>query len=113
MFTENEKNLLLKTIAGLIKKYQGAGPKCHYIKYYDREIHIIVKGTQSLTQAYLVKTYGQEYIDAIYKYYFLTVADAVSELDQVFMGKFEMQLSSWEPDFFGDQAVFKIKHRQD
>ncbi|KNZ40340.1 Na-translocating system protein MpsC family protein [Acetobacterium bakii] len=111
MFTEEEKKLLLKSIAGLTKKYQGAGPKSHYVKYYDREIHIVMKGTLSSTEIYLVKTFGQEYIDAVQKFYILTVAEAVSQLDQIFMGKYQMQLLACEPDFINDQVVFKIKHR--
>jgi len=109
MFTEDEKKLLLKSIAGLIKKYRGSGPKSHYVKYYDHEIHIIMKGILSPTETFLVKTYGQEYIDSVHKFYILTVTDAVNQLNQIFMGKFEMQLLAWEPDFFNDQAVYKIK----
>lgn len=58
MFTEDEKKLLLKSVAGLIKEYRGVGPKTHYIKYYDHEIHIIVKGTLTPVEKYMIKTFG-------------------------------------------------------
>lgn len=110
MFTEEEKKLLLKSVSDLIKGYRGVGPQSHYIKYYDHEIHIIVKGTLTPVERYMVQTFGQEYIDAIYKFYFITVAEAIKKLDQIFRGKYQMELVAWEPDFLNDQIVYKVKH---
>jgi len=111
MFTEEEKKLLLKSVSGLIKGYRGVGPQSHYIKYNDHEMQIIVKGTLTPVERYMVQTFGQEYIDAIYKFYFITVAEAIEKLDLVFQGKHQMELIAWEPDFLNDQVMYKIKYK--
>lgn len=111
MFTNDEKKRLLKTIADLLKEYRGAGPKSHYIKYYEQEIHIVVTGTLSPVEKYLVQTFGQEYIDAVYKFYYLIVQQAIQKMDQVFDGKHQMKLLAWEPDFLNDRVVYRIKYK--
>lgn len=110
MFTAEEKKILLKTVSGLIKSYRGVGPQSHYIKYLDQQMHIIVKGTLSPVERYMVQTFGQEYIDAIYKFYFITVTEAIEKLDQALQGKHQLKLIAWEPDFLNDQVVYRVSH---
>lgn len=110
MFTDEEKKLLLKSVSGLIKGYRGVGPQSHYIKYYDQEMQIIVKGTLTPVERYMVQTFGQEYMDAVYKFYFITVEQAINKLDLIFDGKHQMELLAWEPDFQNDLVVYRIKH---
>lgn len=57
MFTDEEKKLLLKSVSGLIKGYRGVGPQSHYVKYYDHEMQIIVKGTLTPVERYMVQTF--------------------------------------------------------
>lgn len=47
----------------------------------------------------------------MHKFYFITVEDAIKKLDLVFLGKHQMELIAWEPDFLNDQVTYKIKYK--
>lgn len=109
-FTDENKRKLLKSCADIIKDFRGVGPQSHYIKYYDKEIHLTVIGTLTKIEKYFFNTHGQEYIDAIYKFYLHGVKASIHRLDQLFMSKYKFELLAWEPDFLNDKIVYKIKH---
>ena len=99
MITSEEKSILLKEISQILKEVRGAGPKTHSLKEIDNELHVIITGTLTPSEMYLFSTYGQEYIDTVYKFYYDSLERAVKRLDDALNNKYNFKLIRWEPDF--------------
>ena len=112
MITAEDKCILQREISLKIKNFRGVGPQSHVIKDLGNELELTVKGTLVPIEKYFFKTYGQEYIDAVYKFYFDTVLLSVKQIDDALNNKYQLRLIRWEPDFFNDCIKYVLQYTQ-
>jgi len=112
LITSEDKSILQREISQRIKNFRGVGPQSHVIKDLGNELEITVKGTLVPIEKYFFRTYGQEYIDAVYKFYFETVELAIQQLDDALNKKYQFSLIRWEPDFLNDSIKYILKYSQ-
>lgn len=112
LITAEDKRILQREISMKIKDFRGVGPQSHVIKDLGNELEITVKGTLVPVEKYFFQTYGQEYINAVYKFYFETVELAVKQLDDALNNKYQLSLIRWEPDFLNDSIKWVLQYTQ-
>lgn len=107
----NEKDIssIQKAIAVTIKEFRGVGPKSHSFSWDENEFKIIINGTLTAVEKYMFSTFGQEYLDAVYKFYYQTIPKAIDRLDEILLRKYQFELIKWDPDFFKDCMKITLK----
>lgn len=107
--SEKDISAIQKAIAATIKEFRGVGPKSHSFSCNENEIKIIINGTLTPVEKYMFSTYGQEYLDAVYKFYYQTIPKAIDRLDEMLLRKYQFELIKWDPDFFQDCMKITLK----
>jgi len=110
MITPEEKRLILKEVAILLKEFRGAGPQSHFIIDTGSELEIVVSGTLSTLEKYMFNKFGLDYFDAVKKFYYEALRLAVERLDYVLHNKYQFKLIGWEPDFSKDKIKYIVQY---
>lgn len=112
MLAREDLSLLQKEISLDTKKVRGFGPQIHYVNDLDGELKVVIKGTLAPVEKYFFQEYGQEYEDAVYKFYLDKLHQSVNELNVTFRNKYKFKLIKWEPDFINDCNMYYLKYNQ-
>lgn len=108
-FNIQEKNLILKTFTTHIKQIKGRGPRNIYVKYLDKEIHVVVQGMLCDFEQYAIKHFREDAVSALRKFYLMNCVHTEKDLSN-HMTTYSFKVDELESDFDKDQFVYKMRY---
>lgn len=108
-YSDEEKRQMLKAFTLVLKEANGKGPKNIFIRYFEKEIHIVMHGVVSDFEKYIIRNFDQEAIDVFTDFYERDCVNSEKSFRKILNGKYNYKFESLESDFLNDVFVYKMK----
>ena len=109
VFSDEEKREILKAFTSLLKDANGKGPRNIYIKYLEREIHVVMQGVVSDFEKHIIRNFGDEAVVILTDFYERDSYHTEQRLLELLNNRYNFKFYKLESDFKNDLFVYKMK----